>query len=95
MSLEKLIREYGLSRLKKTTIYFVEHQYEDKTFSDCFIYRHQALQSAQKQWKKFSEEEKQLHQIGVWSAKITGNQQQVNGEDLFEVDYEEELLKLP
>lgn len=94
MSLDQLIRQYGLKQLKKSNVYFVEHQYDDKTYSDCFIYQHQALQTAQKKWRKLAEEQKHLHQITVWRAKITGNQQHINGEDLFEVEYEEELLKL-
>lgn len=91
MALEDLIRKYGLQQLMQMTIYFVEHQFEGKIYSDCYDDKQQALQEAQKQWNKLSEQEKPLHQTTLWSATITGKQIKVKDDDMFEIDFLEQL----
>lgn len=91
MALEDLIGKYGLQQLMQMTIYFVEHQFAGKIYSDCYDDRQQALQEAQKQWNRLPDQQKPLHRIAVWSAAITGNQVKVQDDDMFEIDFLEQL----
>ena len=91
MTLQDLIRKYGLPQLMQMTIYFLEHQFDGKTYSDCYDDKQQALQEAQKQWHRLPKPEQPLHQIAVWSAAITGNQIKIKDDDMFEIDFLEQL----
>ncbi len=91
MALEDLIRKYGLQQLMQMTIYFVEHQWNDNIYSDCYEDKQQALQEAQKQWNSLPAQERPQHRIAVWSAAITGNQVKIKDDDMFEIDFLEQL----
>lgn len=91
MALEDLIRKYGLQQLMQMTIYFVEHQRNDNIYSDCYEDKQQALREAQKQWNSLPARERPQHRIAVWSAAITGNQVKVKDDDMFEIDFLEQL----